>query len=110
MIDYFAQNISRGEQTEMAAKFIVLDPTLKVETRHRERAPRPAEIHTVGLLDNGKNNSAKVLQKVAELLTEQYPGVQIHYYRKPGAYRPAPDALLDQVATECDVAIVGIGD
>jgi hypothetical protein len=110
MSEHFTGNISRGEQIKMAAKFIVLDPTLKVETRHRERAPRPAEIHTVGLLDNGKNNSAKVLQKVADLLTEQYPNVQIHYYRKPGAYRPAPDALLDQVANECDVAIVGIGD
>ena len=94
----------------MATKFIVLDPTLKVETRHRERAPRPAEIHTVGLLDNGKNNSAKVLHRVAEMLTEHYPGMQVNYYRKPGAYRPAPDALLDQVATECDVAIVGVGD
>ena len=94
----------------MATKFIVLDPTLKVETQHRERAPRPAEIHTVGLLDNGKNNSAKVLQKVAAMLAEHYPALQVNYYRKPGAYRPAPDALLDQVAAECDVAIVGVGD
>jgi len=94
----------------MAEKFIVLDPTLEVETRHRERAPRPAEIHTVGLLDNGKNNSDKVLKKVAEMLAAQYPDLQFIYYRKPGAYRPAPDALLDKVATECDVALVGIGD
>jgi len=94
----------------MATPFIVLDPTLEVETQHRERAPRPAEIHTIGLLDNGKNNSAKLLQKVADMLVERYPGVQINQYRKPGAYRPAPDALLDQIATECDAAVVGIGD
>ncbi len=94
----------------MAEKFIVLDPTLEPQARYRERAPRPAEIHSVGLLDNGKNNSDKVLKKVAEMLTAQYPDLQINYYRKPGAYRPAPDTLLDQVAAECDVAIVGIGD
>lgn len=94
----------------MGTPFIVLDPTLEVATQHRERAHRPAEIHAIGLLDNGKNNSAKLLKKVADMLVKQFPGVQINYYRKPGAYRPAPDALLDQVASECDVAVVGIGD
>ena len=43
-------------------------------------------------------------------VAEAYPEVQVRYYRKPGAYRPAPSALLDQVAVENDVALVGIGD
>lgn len=94
----------------MAEKFIVLDPTLEVETIRQERAPRPVAFHTIGLLDNGKPNSDKLLKKVAALLETRYPEVQINYYRKPGAYRPAPSALLDRVAAECDVAVVGIGD
>ena len=94
----------------MAEPFIVLDPTLEVETTRRERAPRPAAFHTIGLLDNGKPNSDKLLKKVAAMLETRYPGVQINYYRKLGAYRPAPDVLLDQVVAECDVVIVGIGD
>ncbi len=94
----------------MNEPFIVLDPTLEVETTHQERAPRPAVFRTIGLLDNGKPNSDKLLKKVAAMLESRYPGVQINYYRKPGAYRPASNALLDQVAAECDVAIVGIGD
>jgi hypothetical protein len=94
----------------MNKPYIVLDPTLEVETIRRERAPRPATFHTVGLLDNGKNNSDKVLKGVAALLEARYPGIEVRYYRKPGAYRPAPDALLDQVAAECDVALVGTGD
>jgi hypothetical protein len=94
----------------MSEPFIVLDPTLEVETTHRERAPRPQHFHTIGLLDNGKPNSDKLLKKVAAMLESRYPGVQINYYRKPGAYRPAPNALLDRVAEECAVAIVGIGD
>lgn len=94
----------------MPEPFIVLDPTLEVETTRRERAPRPSAFHTVGLLDNGKPNSDKLLKKVAAMFETRYSGVQINYYRKPGAYRPAPNALLDRVAEECDVAIVGIGD
>ena len=94
----------------MPEPFIVLDPTLEVETTRRERAPRPQQFHTIGLLDNGKPNSDKLLKKVAAMLETRYPGVQINYYRKPGAYRPAPNALLDRIAEECDVALVGIGD
>jgi len=94
----------------MTEPFIVLDPTLEVVTTRQERAPRPQVLHTIGLLDNGKPNSDKLLRKVAALLEERHPGVQINYYRKPGAYRPASSALLDQVAAECDAALVGIGD
>jgi len=94
----------------MSGKFTVLDPTLEVEAPRIERAPRPAHITTIGLLDNGKPNSDKLLQKVAAKIAEQHPNVKINYYRKPGAYRPAPTALLNQVAAECDVALVGIGD
>ncbi|TMD80739.1 MAG: hypothetical protein E6I59_09865 [Chloroflexi bacterium] len=94
----------------MAEPFVVLDPTLEVEAAKVERAPRVAEVKRIGLLDNGKPNSEKVLQMVAAKVAEAYPGVQVTYYRKPGAYRPAPSALLDQVAEENDVALVGIGD
>ena len=71
---------------------------------------RSGEIRILGLLDNGKPNSDKLLNKVAEKLCEQHPGLQVKYYRKPGAYRPAPSALLDQVVAECDGVLVGIGD
>lgn len=94
----------------MTDKFIVLDPTLEVETPHVERASRPAQIHTIGLLDNGKPNSDKLLRKLADMLVAQQPILKINYYRKPGAYRPAPSTLLDQVVAECDAALVGIGD
>ena len=94
----------------MAEPFVVLDPTLEVEAAKVERAPRVTEMKRMGLLDNGKQNSEKVLKMVAAKVTEAYPGAQVRYYRKPGAYRPAPSALLDQVVAENDVALVGIGD
>ena len=94
----------------MPEKIIILDPTLEVQTVRVERAPRSGQVHTLGLLDNGKPNSDRLLKKVALLLSEQHPQVQVKYYRKPGAYRPAPAALLDQVVAECDTVLVGIGD
>lgn len=94
----------------MSEKLIVLDPTLEVEAPLAERASHPEQIHTLGLLDNSKPNSGELLKKVAVLLTERYPDLQVKYYRKPGAYRPAAPVLLDQMVAECDVALVGIGD
>jgi hypothetical protein len=94
----------------MAEPFVVLDPTLEVEAARVEQAPRVAGVKRIGLLDNGKPNSEQVLRLVAEQMVETYPGVEIRYYRKPGAYRPAPSGLLDQVAAENEVVLVGIGD
>jgi len=94
----------------MPEKFIVLDPTLEVEAPRVERVARPAHIRVLGLLDNGKRNSDKLLQEIGALVKADHPHVTINYYRKASAYRPAPSDLLDQVATECDAVLVGIGD
>jgi len=89
---------------------VILDPTLEVECARVERAPRSGEIRLLGLLDNGKPNSDRLLRRVAEKLHEQHPELQIRYYRKAGAYRPAPSKLLEEVVAECDGVLVGIGD
>ncbi len=94
----------------MPEKLVILDPTLEVQSARVERAPRSGQVHLLGLLDNGKPNSDRLLHKVAARLREQHPDVQVKYYRKPGAYRPAPAALIEQVAAECDSVLVGIGD
>lgn len=91
-------------------KLIVLDPTAEVVVARAERAIRPEKFTTVGLVDNGKANAAELLKKVADRLAEKHPGLQFKYYRKPELSKPAPPALLDQLAAECDVALVGIGD
>ncbi len=94
----------------MTEKLIILDPTLEVESVRVEPASRTGEIRVLGLLDNGKPNSDRLLHKVAEKLHKQHPDLQIRSYRKPSAYRPAPGALLEEVVAECDSVLVGIGD
>jgi len=61
----------------MAEKLILLDPTLEVESAGVERAPRTGEIHILGLLDNGRPDSDRLLHKVAEKLHTQHPEIQI---------------------------------
>lgn len=94
----------------MSEKLILLDPTLEMQIAPVQHALRSGQIHILGLVDNGKPNSDRLLKKVGALLLEQHPDLQIHYYCKPSAYRPAPAALLDQVVAECDSVLVGIGD
>ncbi len=94
----------------MEEKFIVLDPTLEVEAPRVEMAKRPSRFQKVALLDNSKTNAEALLKKVAALLSEQQPDLEFKYYRKPDLSRPAPPLLLDQLAEECEVAIVGVGD
>lgn len=67
-------------------------------------------VHTLGLLDNGKHNSETLLRRIADMVATNYPGAKLNYYRKPSPYRPAPTPLLDQVASENDAVLVGIGD
>ncbi len=94
----------------MSQKFIVLNPTLEVEAARIDQATRPAHYTRVGLLDNTKTNAATLLKKVGELLGGAQSDLEIKYYRKPDLSRPAPTALLDQIAAECEVTIVGVGD
>jgi hypothetical protein len=92
------------------SKITILDPTLEVVVTQKDKAQRPESFQVIGLVDNGKNNSAPLLKKVGNLIIEQIPGAEVKYYRKPALSRPAPAELLDQVKAECDVAVVGIGD
>jgi hypothetical protein len=92
------------------SKITILDPTLEVVVTQKQMAERPQTFKILGLVDNGKNNSAQLLKKVGDLVAAHVPGVAVKYYRKPALSRPAPSELLDQVNEECDVAIVGIGD
>jgi hypothetical protein len=64
---------------------------------------------TVGFLSNSKTNADKVLEGVASGLLERY-GIIPRLYAKRVPSISATDALLDQVAVECDAAVVAMLD
>ena len=93
----------------------ILDPTgtapAAVKTKAR-RAPRRGNLHgaTVGLLVNTKQNAAPFLDEVGRLLAERHGVTNIMARTKVNFAQPAPDELVKEMTTACDVIITGIGD
>jgi len=92
--------------------FQIFDPTVAPVGEGFAWAPRPDDLRdrVVGLLDNGKPNSDRLLEHIGALLVSERGAGQVIRVRKPSAYRPAPDEMIDQVAKEADLVVVGIGD
>ena len=64
----------------------------------------------IGLLDNHKHNSAKILDRLEERLRERYEGVQVLRMKKPEAGKRAPPEVIDNLMAECEAVVTGVGD
>ncbi len=89
----------------------VLNPvgvTRYVETQD-ELTPRPERLEgkVVGILDDGAGKEYQ--ERLKELLVEQGRSLRIIHRVKPLLSSPAPLEVLDEIARECDVVIVGTG-
>ncbi len=77
-----------------------------------ELAPRRADLTgaTVGLLENGKQNARLFLEDVADVLRERHGAGEVRLRRKDNFAQPAPLELIDQLSSESDLVVIGIGD
>jgi hypothetical protein len=75
-------------------------------------APRRAGLAgaTVGLLVNTKQNADIFLAEVGRLLVERHGAAGVLARTKLAFAQPAPEELLKELTTECDVVVTGIGD
>ena len=64
----------------------------------------------VGLLDNSKPNADKLGERFEELLREKYGVAGVIKRRKLTAQEGAPKQFLDELATEADFVLSGLGD
>jgi hypothetical protein len=64
----------------------------------------------VGLLDNSKPNADKLAERFAELLKERYGVAGMITRRKLTAQQGAPKQYLDELASQTDFVICGLGD
>ena len=64
----------------------------------------------VGLLENGKQNASLFLTEVADILRERYGAGEAKLRRKENFAQPAPQELIDQLSSESDLVVIGIGD
>jgi hypothetical protein len=93
----------------------ILDPT-GLSTRETSPAftlaDRPAQLSGVkiGLLENGKQNAKLFLEDVATVLREQYGAGQVELRRKEVFSQPAPPELVEELSSQSEVVVIGIGD
>lgn len=89
----------------------VLDPTGGVTRAVTTLVDRPASFAglVVGHLDNGKPNSDRLLQLLADRFAAEGPREVVHV-RKGGVGRLAEPEIIADLAQRCDVVITGVGD
>ena len=89
---------------------VMLDPSGEHAPAMRPRLAPPAGLHgrTVGLLDISKPRGEVFLDRLQTLLAER--GTQVRRYAKPTFAKPAPTALAERIASECEVVVEALAD
>lgn len=97
---------------EAVQELWVLDPTTQPEPMKTSMAIRPDTLDgkILGILDNGKPNAKRILDLVGELIAERCNLAGVVKKQKPDATKAAPQEMLDEMAEECNIAVVGVGD
>jgi hypothetical protein len=90
----------------------ILDPTTEATPQPIAYRPRPAALAglRVGLVENTKFNSDRLLLKIGEILKSEYGAADARMWRKRNASVPAHEAIIEEVRKTCDVMVAGIGD
>jgi hypothetical protein len=99
-------------ETQQPSHLVIFDPTVEPVSEGFSQAPRQGTLQgkVVGLLDNGKYQSDKLLKKVGDFLMKEYGVGKLVLIKKPSAYRPAPIEQLEELIKECQLVVAGIGD
>ena len=94
----------------MNNKSILRDPTAETEPALRARLQPPASLDglTVALLDIGKTRGDEYIDRLQELLAAR--DISWRRYKKTTNTRTAPVELLQQIARECQVAVIALSD
>jgi predicted GTPase len=90
----------------------LVDPTTQPLVASFSVAPRLLDIRgkRIGLIDDSKTNAKELLEDLASILEDRYETTVALYHRKPSASKPADPQIVEQLAKECDGAIVAVGD
>ncbi len=90
----------------------IFDPTTTAKEEKIDFVPRPKSLNNlrIGLVDNTKFNSDKLLLKITAILEKEY-GVKNHVIRKKHhAGVPAHEEIINEFSSDCDVIVAGVGD
>ena len=86
------------------------DPTAETAALKRPRLapPRSLDGLTVALMDIGKTRSDEFLDAVEARLRER--SIAVKRYRKPTNTKTAPTEVIQTIAEEADVVLIGLSD
>ncbi len=72
--------------------------------------PGSLEGKTLGLLENSKSNSDKVLNELGRILQEKYGFKEVRMFSKHSASLPTKPETVEDMLNGVDVLITGVGD
>jgi hypothetical protein len=91
--------------------FVPVGKTTPTQARaSSDAAPGNPNVHVIGLLDNHKHNTDKILDRLQQRLGDEYAGLRFVRAKKPEAGKPAPTQVIDALAAECQAVINGVAD
>ena len=90
----------------------ILDPTVETTTQPIKFVVRPGSLagKRIGLVENTKFNSDRLLQKIGDILVAEHGAAEARLWRKHNASVPAHDEIVQEIKATCDVMVAGIGD
>ncbi len=90
----------------------ILDPTVEPRKQPLTYVPRPDSLKgkRIGLVENTKFNSDKLLLKIGALLKQEYGAAETPMWRKHNAGVPAHAEILEEAKRSVDAVVAGIGD
>jgi hypothetical protein len=90
----------------------LLDPTREIGAGRMVYAPRPDSLKgkKVGLIENTKYNSDRVLEMIGKILVDEYGVAETKLYHKRYSSVPAHEEIIRDVRATCDFMIAGVGD
>jgi hypothetical protein len=97
---------------EMATVYDLLVPTAAARSLSLALAPRLAELEgkTLGILSNQKINADEVLDALAAELQHRHKIRNVIKRTKRIQSQPVPPEVLDDLVSQCDAVIHGVGD
>ena len=90
----------------------IYDPRGSLSARAASPAHRVKSLNNLRLavLNNTKWNAGKLLSAVTERLKVDTPFAQVDFFKKETYTRNADPALLKEIASSYDIALIAIGD
>ncbi len=90
----------------------ILDPTVEARKQPLTFVARPDSLKgkRIGLVENTKYNSDRLLLKIGDILKQEYGAAETRMWRKHNAGVPAHAEILEEAKRGVDVVVAGIGD